>query len=292
MNKLTFVKNHAIKTGNFNIDTTVVKNITENHFNNISTKTGVLHFHQGWTDIVNCFSLINIYASKYDTLYLIMREDAKPLISFYTRNIPNIVLIFITHDDLLKYGFIYRLKNIDINGYEFIGGHDSLRPQADPYNNAYERLVQSSRRTSFERAFYEAYNIPYSDKIRKFEIQRDLELENETYTRIVKNQEYVCVHDRNGVYPINPKNDYDIIELAEATDVFFDYIKILQNAKEIHLIDSVWAAICYQLDAKYRLFENVPIYVYCFRDFYRMFTEPVRLSNWNIILKLTWWDSA
>ena len=33
------------------------------------TRIGILYFHQGWTDIINCLSLINHYCKLYDTIY-------------------------------------------------------------------------------------------------------------------------------------------------------------------------------------------------------------------------------
>ena len=66
------------------------------------------------------------------------------------------------------------------------------------------------------------------------------------------------------------------------SDVFFDYIKVLENAKSIHLIDSVWAAICYLLDAKYTLLKNIDVNVHCLRGYEEMFIEPKKLPNWKI----------
>jgi hypothetical protein len=65
--------------------------------------------------------------------------------------------------------------------------------------------------------------------------------------------------------------------------VFFDMIRVLQNAKEIHMIDSVWAAVCYSIDARYGLLSHIPIYIYCHRGFRQMFTEPKTLPNWTIV---------
>jgi hypothetical protein len=238
-------------------------------------------------------SLINFYASRYNKLYVVIREDAKKLVEFYIRGIENVSLLSFQHDVLNSTAIHNLIGDLGITGYELIGGHDSNRPGSDPYRNAYYHLTNNPKlRISFERAVYEAYNIPYCDKILKFEVKRDIELENDTYARVVKSEPYICFHDRVGSFYIPNKTDYSIVELAESSELFFDYIKILKNSKEIHLIDSVWAALCYQLDAKYRIFENIPIHVYCFRDFYRMFVEPVRLSNWTIVLKLTHWDSA
>jgi hypothetical protein len=45
-------------------------------------KYGLLIFHQGWTDIMNCFGMVTHNAKQYDILYVFYREDAKPLAEF------------------------------------------------------------------------------------------------------------------------------------------------------------------------------------------------------------------
>lgn len=67
------------------------------------------------------------------------------------------------------------------------------------------------------------------------------------------------------------------------SNMFFDMIKVLENAIEIHLLDSVWGAVVYHLDAKYKLFENKKIILYSKRGYSSMFNEPVKLKNWLII---------
>ena len=246
---------------------------------------GVLCFHQEWTDIINCLALINIYSSKYKTLYLIIRDDAVKLIQYYIKDIKNIFLLTAPKLNINNHEFlniINNLKELKIEGYEYIALFDVKRPITDKYHNVWIPAEQSKSDIRFERKFYELYDLSFSDKIDKFELRRDIDLENEVYNRIVKNEPYICVHDREGVYPITVNNDYHIIKLAEASEIFFDYIKILQNAKEIHVIDSVWAAVYYQLDAKYRIFENIPIYVYCVRGHNKMFSEPINLPNWTM----------
>jgi len=60
-------------------------------------------------------------------------------------------------------------------------------------------------------------------------------------------------------------------------------ITVLENALEIHLLDSVWGAFIYQLDAKYKLFKNKKIILYADRGYKPMFTRPIQLDNWIII---------
>ena len=59
-------------------------------------------------------------------------------------------------------------------------------------------------------------------------------------------------------------------------------IKVLENAIEIHLLDSVWGAFIYQLDAKYKLFQSKKIVLYAKRGYHKMFLSPVKLNNWII----------
>lgn len=253
---------------------------------NISDKTCLLYFHQGWTDIINCLSLITYFTDIYNKVYLIVRKDSKPLIEFYTSSIKNIFVLYEEHKTLDTIGWRHLTYNIQIDVFEFIGGHDFHRPITDNFKNAYNRFIES-RQTTFERAFYESYNIPYITRCDKFNLLRDYEKENIKYNQMVKSENYICIHTNPDLklYTIDEtSNKYDqIIQLNKSSDMFFDMIKILENAKEIHVIDSVWAAICYLLDTRYGLFKDIPVYVYCHRNFSRMFTEPIHLQNWNII---------
>ena len=72
-------------------------------------KEGILYFHQGWTDIINCLALINYYCNLYDKIYLIMREDAKSIVDFYTKDIKNLQICY------------ENKPTIDsINGFEYV----------------------------------------------------------------------------------------------------------------------------------------------------------------------------
>ena len=257
---------------------------------------GLLYFHQGWTDIMNCLPLINIYAPKYKLLYVLVREEARALITFYIRGLRNVSPIFSPHSHLDSVGWskLVNVKHHNITGFELIAHFDGGRPTTDKYHDAFKhymdansiRLPDGRMSIPFERGFYEPYGLPYSDRVDKFVVYRDPEGEEKIYNSVVKQEPYVCVHNNPEINLfVKPPPGYDIIELNKASDFFFDYIRVLQHAKEIHLIDSSWAGLCYLLDAKYGMFHETPIYVYCYRDFHRMFTEPVKLANWTIIMQ-------
>ena len=62
-------------------------------------KNGILYFHQGWTDIINCLPLATFYSKTYDKVYVLMRKDAKDLVDFYVRG-TNIQPVYIDKLDL------------------------------------------------------------------------------------------------------------------------------------------------------------------------------------------------
>ena len=101
-------------------------------------KNGILYFHQGWTDIINCIAIINYYCKLYDLIYLIMREDAKELVNFYVKNIKNIKIFYEEKININENGIpfvINKYKNLNLENNDFIGigVHDILRN--DKYKN-------------------------------------------------------------------------------------------------------------------------------------------------------------
>lgn len=245
----------------------------------------LLFFHQGWTDIINCLPLITWYSRKYKKLYVLMREDAWMLVQFYIRGTTNVVPIYVSKQLLgeVSWRRLVDIEHHKITKFELIAHYDSDRPDNDPYKGAYARR-NALDDAPFERLFYEAYEIPYIERVNSFVLYRDPIAEEVAYEKLVKREPYICTHTNPDLQLyVKPEAGVDIVELNQSSPMFFDYIRILQHAKAIHVIDSVWAAICYMIDAKYGMLETVPVYLYCHRGFHRMFTQPVHRPNWTIV---------
>jgi hypothetical protein len=243
--------------------------------------------HQGFTDIVNCLAQINYHISlkKWDTLYVIVRSEAYDFVEFYVRDKPNVIVqsaplqvldsvMHGWHGGCITDVYQYFSNILGVESYEtlFIGVPDKH------CTNEYKNKFMSYECNNFVKRFYEPYAIPFETRISMFEFTRDHDLEQKTYdTFVAKHGEnYVLTHT---IQPI--QSEYPIIELDNATSVFFDYIKILEHAKELHLLDSVWAAIVYQLAAKYGLFKDKKIVIYYRRNYTWMFNDPVALPNFE-----------
>jgi hypothetical protein len=178
------------------------------------------------------------------------------------------------------------------NDILFHGQYDIMRK--DKYKFA-SRGASPGGYDFFVECFYEMYGIDYENRISCFEITRDKEAEERVYAEFIEENgsDYVVYHDmaqgslrgdtRDTRIEFSQKLEgYNYVNLHRRSNVFFDYIKVVQNSKEAHFVDSIWAAICYQLDAKYSLFKDVKINVYCKRGHNKMFYTPKKLENWNV----------
>lgn len=240
-------------------------------------KNGYLHFHQGWADIINQLALIDYYLEKYDKITLLIREDSQPLIDFYLKNKTNIIPLYIKKDSNIPE---HVLNDMD-SDLLFHGIHDS-------YRRNFKKTCQNPNPEHFWKNFYICYGIAYETRVTHFNIKRNYELEQIRYDEFVKQYgtDYSLYHEdvlSPIVRDLKIKKEDNSISLTNKTNIFFDYIKILENAKEIKMVDSVWATILYHLDAKYRLFKKIPITINCLRNHNYMFLEPITLENWTVI---------
>lgn len=168
-------------------------------------------------------------------------------------------------------------KYLLINDYLFHGWYDTDRN--DKYKNKFEgNMIKDS--SNFVNMFYSSYDIDVCMRIDYFIFDRAYELENKIYDEFVSkySNKYILYH--NNTNHIISRNDYTHVNLNQISDTFFDYIKVLENAIEIHVIDSSWAAFIYLLDCKYRLFKDKKIYLYPQRNYKKMFQDPIQLDNW------------
>jgi len=139
--------------------------------------------------------------------------------------------------------------------------------------------------------FYEVFTtkpIDSIESINSFIIDRDYDLENKKYNEIVKNigLNYILINeDVSRNFIINKKiinENLTLFNINNSSQMCFDMIKVIENAKEIHLISTFWSLIIYNLQKKYGLFNNIPIYFHNYvRNGYYDFLY--RDSNWIFI---------
>lgn len=109
---------------------------------------------------------------------------------------------------------------------------------------------------TYDEICYEQAGIPYTARWNSFYINRDLNKEEETFNKFnLKNKDYIFVHDspeRNLILNVNSKYNIVKFDLAKEENMF-TYIKILQQAKEIHCIDSSFRCLVDHIETKNNL---------------------------------------
>jgi len=272
----------------YNINKYLKKNNNYEKYDN-----AILTFSQGWTDIFNCLSLINYYHTKYLKLYVIIRDDAIEILKFYIKDLNNVELIIFNNKKFINGSLIndYKLCSYVILNYSKILNnsdylfHGFLDICSNKYKNNFFKNNLFNK-FNFVSNYYISYNIPIFTRIDYFIFRRDIQLENLTYNNFIKEngEKYILYHSNDSdIDFIKNKKNEKYINLNKKTNIFFDYIKILENAIEIHLIDSSWGAFIYLLDTKYNLFNNKKIYLYPIRGYIKIFNEPIKLDNWIFV---------
>lgn len=284
----------------------------------MSNKNGFVYFHQGMTDLVICMGLIDYYRELYKSIKVFLRSDAKEMMDFYIRGKDNVEPVYFNGDDGRYYGTISKTDLVTDSDYFFdqsdLSGCGSLwlnssyvmltHAEHDKWRedcHAFYWYRQNKKPAAyFSEAFYTFYDIPYTTRINKFNVNRDLDLEQSVYNQFIKENgtDYILYHDDpnrdatpvKGIPCRSTKINFDSIDenykyvnLHRKSKIFFDYIKVIENAKELHLVDSVWACLIYQLDCRYELFRNKNINIYCQRGHYNLFSNPIVLPNWRLI---------
>lgn len=251
---------------------------------------GIFYTHQGWTDLVACLPLISYYSKIYKELFVLSRDDARSFMDYYTRQHTNVINIYKQKELLDRYEFSLE-PGLDIL---FHGGHDVLR--SDEFRNRFNM----NHSNHFGRKFYECYDIDFEKKVEEFSILRDESIEDAVLKNFTDKygNDFILYHENSNTIGGNTGitlSDFSNgskrwVHLQSITNNFFDHLKVLELAEELHLVDSVWATVCYLLDTKYGLFKDKKIYLYPFKNrdggllshIGSTQLEPIHPSNWII----------
>lgn len=202
-----------------------------------------IYHHLGLGDHIICNAIIRNYASKYDRIILFVKPHNLTSVSFMYRDLENI--IFIVADDFYAENYI---KENSIKNLLKIGFND----------------LDTS--IPFDQSFYNCAGIEFEKRWTDFYYKRDEENELKIWNSIQKifdwdfdNEKYMFKHeDVERGFPLNV--DYSmntVFPIKGLTDNIFDYTKIIENASEIHCIDSSFKLLSDSIELQT---ENITFY--------------------------------
>lgn len=186
----------------------------------------LLDFHHGMGDELICNGLVREYCKKYETVGIFCLKRNYPSVSFMYRDLANLrIHVVQTHSERYR----FRL----LNSFRFgQNRYDEIRA-IDDYDQ--ECGIR------FERQVYKFFDVPLEKKWDSFFVERDAELEQATLAKTGVRAPFQFVHD-DGRFPLDRtliSQTLPIIEpTKELTNNVFDCCGIIEQAAEIHVVDS------------------------------------------------------
>ena len=267
-------------------------------------KRSTLIHHQGFGDLMTNNPICNYYSEIYDELIIfVLDESRKNVVSEmykHKKNIKCVIPKFINENTYnssciicMAYGYPCRTESI-YNGHKYIdysewSDYDNIKIGCfkEDYKKWETYLYKNiDNNISFSHSFYLYENLSLDVRNNLFSVHRDNEKELEKFNKISE-KEYIVLHDdidRGLVIDMSilPQNCY-IHQLNGSSNNMIDQIKILENAKEIHFIDSIYYVMIYFLSLTNEKIKNIPKYFHYYVRKNSMIYENPTPNNWNIL---------
>lgn len=263
-------------------------------------KKATILTHQGWADFYSSNGLINYYSSLYEQLIVLVYDQPRkkmvdemfsektnvacivaPVYTKRKTSSDTCIVCHTNHGDLYCPRQPYEpCKFVD---YSSFSETEYVHIKIGCFKNFADWIHLRDQSISFSHAFYEFEKISITNRIENFHISKVPQKET-------ANEEYIVYHDdqHRGIlippYKL-PDNPFKKIQLNGISDIMVDQVNILENAKEIHLIDSNYSVMVYFLSFKNKKIANVPKFLHTYTragrdtDIYRNPVPP----NWYFL---------
>jgi hypothetical protein len=217
-----------------------------------------IHHHLGLGDHLDCNGMVRCFLAKpdIDGIHVFSKSNYYDMIEFMYRDEERITVVEIDKNQ-------DEYKQVD----EYIKNNDFahfLRVGHENYPFLREHLYDKN----CWEFFYDQVEMPYGVRVDLFYFDRDLEEERRVFDKLnPENEPFIFVHeDKERGFEVNHKHFLDstlrIIE-NDVTENIFHFIKILEEAEEIHCMESSFKSLI-DLYAKtdalfYHDFRNQPL---------------------------------
>jgi hypothetical protein len=255
----------------------------------------IVFFHQGWGDLISCNAIIKYISSQFSETIIIMRKDAYDMFTYCFNNlkqINNIKFLYLDKSTLDNRNNIYKLiieKNKNNEYVILTFGNYLEHLNTFKGNNGKFCINNTKLKYSYSQGFYNSYNIDLSVRFNYFHVERDTNIENLLYNKVISNinsNKYILKHDDSSRDIIITKLDskLPIINLNGISSIMYDTLKIIENAEEIHLIDSSYSIMIYYMQNSYNFIKNKKIFMHKYArpvNDYTIYNYPK--PNWIFI---------
>ena len=236
-----------------------------------------IYQHLGLGDHFHCNGVIRfLLKEKYmgQKVKLFSKKKYYEMVKFMYRDLDNLEIVPISDDE--------KIEANEIKSYLKEG--DKIEKIGFDYFTK-----NKNKNKTIDMLFYEQFNINYAKRFKLTYWKRDISKEENLYNNLVKKKDFVFIHD-------DPSRNFVITEQLIGKECqiirnsykhsIFDYGKIIENAKEIHVMESSARCMLEYLNTK-----KSKHYLYNFIDgpwksipFYNDKNEIVGSSkSWQIV---------
>ncbi len=232
----------------------------------------LIYSHTGLGDHFMCHGIVREYCKKYDKVGIFCIPSYHATVSFMYRDLPNLTVLIANNEE----------------AEEFIrqNEHKSNEEKYDEVKIVGYSNLNKKSNTPLDVQFYQIANVPFSKKWDNFYIQRDKEREEKFFNENITQDNFVLLHDdrsRNFTINrdlINPNYTILSVEKSHTTNII-DYCSAIEQAKEIHVIDSMFMFLVESLQYAN---PNQKLYIHRYARENHEWLLPVLKKDWIIII--------
>ena len=208
----------------------------------------LLHTHTGLGDHIICNGMVHAFTDVCDIVYVPYRKHFRESMETLYEGFDKIKLLEFPDIDITRNKHLLE---------DFANKNEcSMLSAADPaiqYTRLLRRLPDgkidyANLAINSDRQMYEIVDVPFSMRYTKCNIPLKTKNSKNLFDSLYKGRDYMLVHkyssNKNDGYPVNLNvggnaNNLDVIEIQEGvTNNIFDYLDLIYNAKEIHVVPS------------------------------------------------------
>lgn len=183
-----------------------------------------IYHHLGLGDHIICNGMVRLFHEKYKEIKLFCKKNNIENVNFMFSDLNNFELIPVNNDyDVIDY---INKNNVHSNLIKI--GFSEMSKHQPPL--------------TFDQAFYKIAEMDFSVRFDYFRVPRNYEMEDKVYNDLNPNNEpYIFIHDdKERGFQIDKNKINSKLKIIENNTKYglFDMLKIIENAEEIHLMQS------------------------------------------------------
>jgi hypothetical protein len=260
-------------------------------------RTLVYIVYDAFGDWISCNGMIRHLTKDYDKILLVLDTDGcKSFVSHMFRDSDKIgVISLLEYRNMCMSNNEFDVIDVRVNEvYSHPGNIGNYYSKDSKYGSYSGKTI-----TDNASGFYVHSGFSPTIRIEEFDYERDLEEEKRITDNINPPKEYAVICEmETGMIDRSYIHTEHILNLHRLTENFTDLISIIENAKEVHLIENSIGLFVYHLQSS-GLMESTPINLHsyarqeshrkcegedCNNKFLNMLKYP-KLYNWNFIWK-------